>query len=58
MTTTVTPWDVEGSVDYDKLIKEFGVQYISDEHYNYLKELAKEKGLEEHIFLKRKLFFA
>ncbi|MEC8220563.1 MAG: tryptophan--tRNA ligase [Nanoarchaeota archaeon] len=58
MTTTVTPWDVEGTVDYDKLIKEFGVQYISNEHYNYLKELAKEKGLEEHIFLKRKLFFA
>lgn len=54
----VTPWDVEGVVDYDKLIREFGVQYISDEHRAYLKKLAEEKGMEEHIFLKRGLFFA
>ena len=25
METKVTPWDVEGSVDYSKLIEEFGV---------------------------------
>ncbi len=58
MTQKVTPWDVEGKVDYDKLIKEFGVKYISDENKAYLKELAKKKGIEEHIFLKRNLFFA
>ena len=54
----VTPWDVEGVVDYDKLIKEFGVQKISEEQRNYLRDLAKKKGMEEHIFLKRGLFFA
>lgn len=54
----VTPWDVEGVVDYDKLIREFGVSKITDDQKIYLKELAKEKGLDEHIFLKRGLFFA
>jgi tryptophanyl-tRNA synthetase len=56
--TKVTPWDVEGQVDYEKLIKDFGVQHISDEHKKYLQELAKKQGIEEHIFLKRDLFFA
>jgi len=54
----VTPWDVEGKVDYDKLISQFGVKYISDEQKKYLKELAEKKGLSDHIFLKRGLFFA
>ncbi len=54
----VTPWDVEGEVDYDKLIREFGVQFLSDEHKKYLKDLAKKRGMDEHIFLKRGLFFA
>ena len=54
----VTPWDVEGVIDYDKLIKNFGVQYITEEQRNYLKKLAKKKGLKEHIFLRRGLFFA
>ncbi len=56
--TKVTPWDVEGVVDYDKLLRDFGVKYITDEQRDYLRELAKQKGLEEHIFLKRELFFA
>lgn len=54
----VTPWDVEGKVDYDRLIKEFGVQYITDEQKSYLKELAEKKGLPFHVFLRRNLFFA
>ena len=54
----VTPWDVEGSVNYDKLIQEFGVKKISEEQKEYLRELAEKKGLNEHIFLKRGLFFA
>jgi len=54
----VTPWDVEGKVDYDKLISQFGVKYITDSQREYLKELADKKGLSEHIFLKRGLFFA
>jgi tryptophanyl-tRNA synthetase len=54
----VTPWDVEGKVDYDKLISQFGVKYITDEQKKYLAELAEKKGLSDHIFLKRGLFFA
>ena len=27
----VTPWHVEGDIDYDKLIKQFGTQKISDD---------------------------
>lgn len=54
----VTPWDVEGKVDYDKLISQFGVKYITDEQKKYLAELAEKKGFSDHIFLKRGLFFA
>jgi tryptophanyl-tRNA synthetase len=58
MTQKVTPWEVGDSIDYDKLIKEFGVQKITSEQREYLKILARKKGLDEHIFLKRELFFA
>ena len=27
----VTPWHVEGDIDYDKLIKQFGTQKISSD---------------------------
>lgn len=56
--TKVTPWDVEGKVDYDKLIKEFGVNYISDEIKEEIKKLSEEKGIPFHLYLKRNLFFA
>ena len=26
----VTPWEVSGNVDYDKLVKQFGTSLISD----------------------------
>ena len=54
----VTPWDVQEKVDYDKLITEFGVSKIDDEDLQYLKELAQKKGIEEHILLRRGLFYA
>lgn len=54
----VTPWDVEGVVDYDKLIKNFGVKYITDKQREYLKNLVEKKGIKEHVFLRRGLFFA
>lgn len=57
-TQTVTPWEVEGTVDYDKLLREFGVQTISKESREYLQELAEKKGLQNHLFLRRELFFA
>ncbi|MCH8519421.1 MAG: tryptophan--tRNA ligase [Nanoarchaeota archaeon] len=54
----VTPWDVKDVVDYDKLIKEFGVTKIDEEDLKYLKTLAQKRGLDEHIFLRRGLFYA
>jgi len=50
----VTPWDVSGSVDYEKLIKEFGVSKIDAK----LLERIKKHTRELHPMLKRGLFFA
>ena len=50
----VTPWEVCGEIDYDKLIREFGVKAIDDK----ILERVKEQTGELHFFLKRKLFFA
>ena len=50
---TVTPWEVSGEIDYDRLIKEFGVKALDD---NLLKRLEKHAG-ELHYFLKRKMYF-
>jgi tryptophanyl-tRNA synthetase len=54
----VTPWEVANQVDYEKLIKEFGVKPITKNQKDYLNNLAKKKGIKEHIFLKRNIFFA
>jgi len=48
---SVTPWEVEGEVDYDRLIEEFGVQRIGP-------ELLKRFGDPLHIYLKRGYFFS
>jgi tryptophanyl-tRNA synthetase len=50
----VTPWEVRGKVDYDRLIREFGTQPLTDE---LLQRLAKYTG-ELHLQLRRKLFFS
>jgi len=50
----VTPWEVSGEVDYDKLIREFGVEKISD---NILNRIEKKAG-ELHFMLHRGIFFA
>lgn len=49
----VTPWDVSGRVDYDKLIADFGVSKLSD---SLLARLNKMGG--SHFLLDRKVFFA
>ncbi len=54
METKVTPWEVTGDIDYDKLIREFGVQSIDDA---LLKRIKRHTG-ELHPFLRRKIFFA
>lgn len=48
---TVTPWEVEGEVDYDRLIEQFGVQRITP-------ELLERMGEDPHIYLKRGYFFS
>lgn len=55
---TVTPWEVKGNIDYDKLIKEFGVQKIDEKLLKRIEKIAQSKGLELHPFLRRGVFFA
>ncbi len=50
----VTPWEVSGDVDYNKLIKEFGIEKISE---NLLKRMQKHTK-ELHFMLRRNIFFA
>ena len=50
----VTPWAVEGNVDYDAVIKQFGVSRIDQ---NLLKRIEKKAGMLHH-FLRRHIFFA
>ena len=50
----VTPWEVRGKIDYEKLIREFGTQPITDE----LTERTKKDFGELHPQLRRRLFFS
>jgi len=50
----VTPWEVKGNVDYDKLIREFGVSKIDGRLLLRIKKHTKEL----HHFLRRGIFFA
>ena len=50
----VTPWEVSGEIDYDQIIKEFGIEPIDEKLLFYIKEITKEL----HPFLTRKIFFA
>ncbi len=52
---TVTPWEVKGIIDYEKLIKDFGTQHVNDTLLARLKKLAKG---DLHYFLRRKIFFS
>jgi tryptophanyl-tRNA synthetase len=48
--TSVTPWEVKGEVDYNRLVKEFGVSKINE-------KLAKEFA-DLHPLLRRGIYFA
>jgi tryptophanyl-tRNA synthetase len=50
----ITPWEVSGSIDYNKVIKDFGVSKIDE---NLLDRINKRAG-ELHFMLRRKIFFA
>lgn len=51
---SVTPWEVSGTVDYDRLIKEFGISKIDAALLSRIKKHAKEL----HFMLRRGIFFA
>ncbi|MFH1750080.1 MAG: tryptophan--tRNA ligase [Candidatus Micrarchaeota archaeon] len=51
---TVTPWKVEGEIDYERLIKEFGTEHITDPLLERIRKLAGDL----HPFLRRKIFFS
>lgn len=50
----VTPWNVSGAVDYDKIIREFGVEKITPELLKRIEKHTKEP----HFMLRRGVFFA
>lgn len=51
----VTPWDVEGDVDYDKLIRDFGCHPIDQTLLERIERVTKTKP---HRFLRRGIFFS
>ena len=51
---TVTPWEVTGSVDYDKLVEEFGTKKISPALRKRLVSLAGE----DNVMLRREFFYS
>jgi len=54
MENKVTPWEVSGKVDYEKLIKELGVSKLDKKLLERIKKHTKEL----HPMLKRGIFFA
>jgi tryptophanyl-tRNA synthetase len=50
----VTPWEVKGEVDYEKLIREFGTKQISE---GMKKRIQKHTG-DLHLLLRRNIFFS
>lgn len=50
----VTPYEVRGEIDYNRLVKEFGTELITDK---LLQRIKKHTG-ELHPYLRRKIFFS
>ena len=48
--SVVTPWEVSGDIDYDKLLKEFGTTKISEDIYKKLEKT--------HPLLRRRIYFS
>lgn len=51
----VNPWGVSGNIDYNKLIRDFGVQPIDDKMLELIASISKKKI---PLMLRRKTFFA
>ena len=54
MKAKVTPWDVKGKIDYERLIKEFGTEEINDK----ILEIIKKSFGELHPLLKERIFYS
>jgi len=50
----VTPWDVSGEINYDRLIRDFGISKLDEK----LLERIKKHTKDIHFMLRRKVFFA
>ncbi len=50
----VTPWEVEGKVDYDRLVKQFGTKFIDPQLKAKLEKLAGGT----HVLLRRDFYFS
>ena len=50
----VTPWEVSGEIDYDKLVAEFGTKKIDEALAHKMAKLAKG----ENVMLRRGFFFS
>lgn len=50
----VTPWHVQGDIDYEKLIKRFGTQKISSDLLDRITKMAGQ----DHFMLRRGIFFS
>jgi len=51
----VTPWEVSGTIDYQKLVKKFGTTLLSQKEIDKIQEYS---GGELHLLLRRGLFFS
>ncbi len=50
----VTPWEVSGDIDYDRLVQTFGTQRVDDE---LISRLVRHTG-EQHTMLRRGIFYS
>jgi len=50
----VTPWEVKGKIDYDKIVREFGVSKLDTSILERIQNHTKEL----HFMLRRKIFFS
>ncbi|MEM3670410.1 MAG: tryptophan--tRNA ligase [Thermoprotei archaeon] len=50
----VTPWEVKGKVDYDRIVREFGTQRLTAELKKRLTDLAGDL----HVLIRRNVFFS
>ncbi len=50
----VTPWNIQGEIDYDRLIQKFGTQKMTDSLHSRITRIAGE----DHFMLRRGIFFS